>query len=59
MASAAMVVYCFDTLEAHFAGSDEPAPRFDTRDKLYVARSCRSLFSMSDRTKLEYSRRCG
>lgn len=37
MASAAMVVYCFDTLHAHFDGSNEPAPDFDIRQKLYVA----------------------
>ncbi|TYZ58953.1 hypothetical protein PybrP1_001813 [[Pythium] brassicae (nom. inval.)] len=33
MASAAMVVYCFDTLHAHFDGGSEPVPAFDTRPK--------------------------
>uniref|UniRef100_K3XBM3 AMMECR1 domain-containing protein n=1 Tax=Globisporangium ultimum (strain ATCC 200006 / CBS 805.95 / DAOM BR144) TaxID=431595 RepID=K3XBM3_GLOUD len=33
MASAAMVVYCFDTLHAHFDGSDEPVPSFDVDEQ--------------------------
>jgi hypothetical protein len=33
MASAAMVVYCFDTLQAHFRGAQAPAPRFDVDEK--------------------------
>lgn len=41
-ASAAMVVYCFDTLHAHFDGSSEPEPAFDTHLKLCVRRcACR------------------
>jgi hypothetical protein len=31
MASAAMVVYCFDTLQSHFDGGGEPTPCFDVQ----------------------------
>ncbi|RLN10363.1 hypothetical protein BBJ28_00019668, partial [Nothophytophthora sp. Chile5] len=33
MASAAMVVYCFDTLQSHFDGGDEPTPSFDVQQE--------------------------
>ncbi|CEG43191.1 Uncharacterized conserved protein, AMMECR1 [Plasmopara halstedii] len=33
MASAAMVVYCFDTLQSHFNGSTEPKPFFDVQQE--------------------------
>ncbi|KAG6611209.1 uncharacterized protein IUM83_12716 [Phytophthora cinnamomi] len=33
MASAAMVVYCFDTLQSHFDGGVEPTPRFDVQQE--------------------------
>lgn len=29
MASAEMVVYCFDALRAHFSGGEAPVARFD------------------------------
>ncbi|TDH67183.1 hypothetical protein CCR75_000715 [Bremia lactucae] len=33
MANAAMVVYCFDTLQSHFNGSAEPTPYFDVHQE--------------------------
>ncbi|KAL4144324.1 hypothetical protein KRP22_003513 [Phytophthora ramorum] len=33
MASAAMVVYCFDTLQSHFDGGGAPTPRFDVQQE--------------------------
>ncbi|KAI9895480.1 hypothetical protein PsorP6_018837 [Peronosclerospora sorghi] len=33
MASAAMVVYCFDTLRSHFNGDVEPTPHFDIQQQ--------------------------
>ncbi|ETI39755.1 hypothetical protein, variant 3 [Phytophthora nicotianae CJ01A1] len=33
MASAAMVVYCFDTLQSHFEQGAEPTPRFDVHQE--------------------------
>lgn len=33
MASAAMVVYCFDTLQAHFDGAEEPVATFSVEEQ--------------------------
>lgn len=42
-----MVVFCFDTLQAHFSGHQAPAPRFDVNEKLCVLLSIVvSLFAL-------------